>query len=172
MSRLDGPRIALVACGASKLGTRARAADLYTGNLFRHQRAYAERCCDHWYILSAKHGLVDPDTELDPYECTLATFSVAEREAWGDRVVTSFVRQWGDVVNVTPVLLAGSAYLGALRGKLVQLEHRQDVDVAWRAPIAPLARLGIGLQMAWLKAEVAEVGVELAASARRPGRVA
>lgn len=30
------------------------------------QLAYAERTCGRWYILSAKHGLVHPDTVLEP----------------------------------------------------------------------------------------------------------
>ncbi|WP_373427871.1 DUF6884 domain-containing protein [Arthrobacter globiformis] len=34
--------------------------------LFKKAAAYADRTCDRWYILSAKHHLVHPDTVIDP----------------------------------------------------------------------------------------------------------
>lgn len=59
-----------IACGAAKLTHAAKARDLYTGSLFRLARAFAERSGD-WWILSAKHGRVHPDTVLEPYDMTL-----------------------------------------------------------------------------------------------------
>jgi hypothetical protein len=151
---LDGPSIALVGCGASKLTRRAPAQDLYTGTLFRAARAYAEQH-DHWYILSARHGLVDPEMELDPYDCSLSDMSERERDAWGDSVVREMIAQWGEVDRVEWVLLAGVVYTRPIRGQLVQIAcgHRQDVQAAWRQPVAPLTRLGIGLQKQWLTRE-------------------
>jgi len=35
---------------------------------FNAMRAYATAKNDEWYILSAKNGLVHPDTELHPYD--------------------------------------------------------------------------------------------------------
>ena len=155
---MDGPRIALVACGATKLRRRALAKDLYIGSLFRAARSYAEACCDHWYILSAKHGLVDPDTALEPYEQSLAAMPCLQREAWGARVLRQLGAAWGTVQDVRWVLLAGSHYLGALRPGLVQVAggHRLDIEADWAMLEVPLARLGIGLQLQWLKREVAD----------------
>lgn len=39
-----------------------------------------------WYILSARYGLLDPDTKVAPYERALNELSVSERQAWAERV--------------------------------------------------------------------------------------
>jgi hypothetical protein len=153
---MDGPRIALVACGATKLHHRAPAQDLYIGALFQAARAYAEQCCDHWYILSAKHGLVDPETALDPYDQAMSKDEhVLSR--WAERVCSALVHEWGSITAVTWVLLAGEKCTRALRPLLVQIHRgdRTDLTATWNRPEVPLARLGIGLQLQWLKREVA-----------------
>lgn len=60
----------LIPCGNAKLAHAAPARDLYTGSLFRLARRFAE-ARGPWWILSAKHGLVHPDTVLEPYNVTL-----------------------------------------------------------------------------------------------------
>ncbi len=149
---MDGPRIALVACGAAKLRHRAPAKDLYIGPLFRAARAYAESCCDHWYILSAKHGLVDPETEIEPYDQEMSKDEqILSR--WGESVCGALHDEWGSVANVTWVLLAGERYLRALRPLLIQIHNgdRNDLVAMWNRPEAPLVRMGIGLQIEKLK---------------------
>ena len=64
-------RVALVSCVKSKLSRPAPARELYTSMLFRGLRTIAERDCDHWFILSAMHGLVEPWSMIEPYERTL-----------------------------------------------------------------------------------------------------
>lgn len=78
MSTPRAPKVWMVVpCGGSKIDTAAPARDLYTGSLFRHQLASAEREaaftaaelgveCEV-LILSALHGLVTPDMVLAPY---------------------------------------------------------------------------------------------------------
>ncbi len=67
--------ITLVACSAAKAKEPKRARSLYTSDWFRKARSYAEAreavCGDPWFILSAEHGLVHPDTELAPYDVRL-----------------------------------------------------------------------------------------------------
>lgn len=67
----DGEPIVVIACGATKLGTTAPAARLYTSPHFalmlRAARQVAERQSGRVLILSALHGLVELDTELAPY---------------------------------------------------------------------------------------------------------
>ena len=55
-----------------------------------------ERACDRWWILSALHGLVDPDAVLAPYDVTLTRASVAQRRAWSGRVLSQ-LREMGDL---------------------------------------------------------------------------
>ena len=64
--------VLLIPCVGPKLPYRARACELYQGPLFAACLAYAERLHpSKTYILSALHGLVDLEQELDPYDVTL-----------------------------------------------------------------------------------------------------
>lgn len=82
------PSVGLVACGKAKLDRPAPARELYTSALFRAASAYAERTYDHWFIISAAHQLVLPDTTLQPYNHSLTELRQSERDAWGGRVVS------------------------------------------------------------------------------------
>lgn len=41
---------------------------MYCGPLYRLALEYAKATCDDYRILSAKHGLLEPDTITEPYE--------------------------------------------------------------------------------------------------------
>lgn len=72
--------IVLIGCGKSKVDYRTRADELYTGALFRLSLKYAHTLApDAIYILSALHGLVELDKELDPYNKTLNSAKKCER---------------------------------------------------------------------------------------------
>lgn len=83
-------RIALIGCVKAKLDRPARAADLYVSPLFLGRRAWAERRCDAWYVVSALHGLLHPDDVIDPYDVTLVGASAAEKRRWAQRVLEQF----------------------------------------------------------------------------------
>ena len=67
---MTGP-VFIVPCGNEKLSHAAPARDLYTGSQFRYvfplAEAAAERTGGEVFILSALHGLVEPDRVLKPY---------------------------------------------------------------------------------------------------------
>jgi hypothetical protein len=94
-----------------------------------------------WFILSAKYGLLHPDSEVDTYECTLNTMSIAERRDWADQVSAALRRDVKDVARI--VVLAGQRYREFLMPVLTQL--CSDVRV-------PLEGLRIGEQLAWFNA--------------------
>lgn len=138
-----GHRIALVSCVKSKLEHPARAQDLYTSALFKKARAWAERHCNGWYILSAKHGLVAPSVELHPYELTLRSLKRHERLEWAHRVHVQ-MREAGLLgKGVTLVWLAGAPYKKELAQLLSDFEQED-----------PLRGLGIGKRLQWLSANV------------------
>jgi len=59
----------LIQCTKSKRSEPAKAKNLYDeSDYFCKMRAYAEATSEMWFILSAKHGLVDPETTLEPYD--------------------------------------------------------------------------------------------------------
>jgi hypothetical protein len=58
--------VILVSCVKRKRMSVAPARDLYTSTLFQGGRRYAESKGTPWYILSALHGLVEPETVVAP----------------------------------------------------------------------------------------------------------
>jgi hypothetical protein len=60
--------VGLVSCTKSKTDHSAPPKDLYEPSaLFRKARRYCKDTHDEWYILSAKHGLLEPDgPPIDP----------------------------------------------------------------------------------------------------------
>jgi hypothetical protein len=135
--------IYLVSCVARKAATRRRAADLYQSDWFGKARAYVESTGSHWFILSAEHGLLHPDTLVDPYDTALAAMSVLERRQWGARVIAQLDELLGSHFRGEIVFLAGRHYRAPLLGY-----------AAARARV-PMAGLGIGQQKAWLAAQLA-----------------
>jgi hypothetical protein len=103
-------RIGLVGCVKGKLPQASPARDLYVSDLFLGRRAFVERTCDRWFILSALHGLVDPSRVLEPYDRTLKDASAAERRAWSALVVEDLKRTLGNLGDVTFEVHAGTEY--------------------------------------------------------------
>jgi len=78
--------IGLLACAKDKKAGLHNACDLYQSHLFSLGKSYLERHCDAWFILSAKHGLLNPMAEIENYDVTLNTFNKAQRAEWVGRV--------------------------------------------------------------------------------------
>src|SRR4051794_35194237 len=98
-------RVVLVSCVKSKRKKAAPAQELYTSQLFRGMKRYAQRNADAWYILSAKHGLVRPEEVVAPYEQTLTAMRKADRLAWAERVQRALLGRLPPGADV--VILAG-----------------------------------------------------------------
>jgi hypothetical protein len=133
-------RVALVSCVKSKLDHPAPARDLYTSALFRALRGYAETHADAWFILSAEHGLVDPNEVLAPYERTLSRMGKPQRQEWASRVKAELASRVPAGAEV--IILAGQRYREGLIPFLCARGH----DVA-----VPLEGLPLGRQLQRLK---------------------
>ena len=103
-------RIGLVGCVKSKRAEPAPARDLYVSTLFAGRRAFVEMTCDQWYVLSVKHGLVDPETVIEPYDVALATHSTRERRQWARAVIEELQQRVGDLGIHEFEIHAGSQY--------------------------------------------------------------
>jgi hypothetical protein len=132
-------RIGLVGCGAQKSLERCKAKDLYTSNLFRAARAYAEATCARWYILSAKYGLLGPERVIEPYDLRLHKEGAV---GWGRRVGRQLneVLPHSAMANATIVCLAGRPYSEAI--------DLGDREFYWEEP---LRGLGLGKRIQWLR---------------------
>jgi len=76
----------LVSCVAEKTTEPSNARELYISPWFVAARSAVEATGEPWYILSAKHGLLHPDTVTAPYDSCLDWMPVEERRDWGERV--------------------------------------------------------------------------------------
>lgn len=133
--------VGLVGCASQKLQRQAPARELYVSQLFKKASAYAEATCDRWYILSAKHGLVAPDTVLEPYDMKLGTISGPPIGHWAKVVRNQLKDEIAGIENLRLVALCGGQYRTALVGGKWEYE-------------TPMEGLGIGQQLAWLTARL------------------
>jgi len=128
--------VLLIPCVGPKLAYRTRACELYQGPLFAACLAYAERLRpSKTYILSALHGLVDLEQELDPYDVTLRTLpepyrtqhpnvrvlTDAELEQWAIEVISALQSRHNlDLTRFT--VLADNDYIEPIRHAFRHIE--------------------------------------------------
>jgi hypothetical protein len=132
-------RAFLVSCVAVKQPYTTRAADLYVSPWFLKVRELVETTGDPWFILSAEHGLIAPDAIVAPYNRTLNTMPVADRQAWGARVRRQMSVSLPKVEEI--VVLAGMRYRENIMAWLTSEYTKVTV---------PMAGLPIGKQLSWL----------------------
>ena len=131
-------RIILISCVSKKLLYKAQAKDLYMSTLFKFNLQFAHSLkADKIFILSAKHGLLDLYTEIEPYNETLNKKPSNEIKQWAEGVLIS-LRNEIDIDNDEVIFLAGEKY----RKHLVPFIKNYKV---------PLKGLPIGKQLQYLK---------------------
>ena len=146
------PDILLVGCVKGKLewARPVPARDLYESPLWRSRRAYAERSGLLWYILSAKHGLLEPAAQIGWYNLDLGDLPAAERRAWSQRVVDSLL-----------------ARFPAMEGKVIEIHAGKDyVDFGLESGLKkagavvqrPLLGIPIGRHLGWYREHGVEEG--------------
>jgi hypothetical protein len=142
-------RIGLVACCKKKLDHPAPAHQLYQSPLFQMSVRWVKKHAEEWAILSAKHGLVMPDQELEPYDVSLGKMGREYRTKWRESVRKELLGRWGDSIFV---VLAGAHYRRALAG--LKMEDPIACWTQWRKDrgmSAGRAAMGMGLVMKALK---------------------
>ena len=124
---------------SKKRTTPTQAKDLYLSDWFLKARKYVEGDQSQWFILSAEHGLVSPETVLSPYEKTLNKMKISDRREWAMKVKMQMdsLLPATDRINV----LAGKRYREFLMDHLRQRAKAVDV---------PMERLPIGKQLQYL----------------------
>jgi hypothetical protein len=138
--------IGLVSCVKSKRDEPATPKELYTSDYFQKMRAYSEQHHDNWWILSAKHGLLDPDGDpIEPYDETLSGARKARKREWAEKVAEQLEDEGLLSDDITLVLHAGKDYYGEL------LPLIEDTEVSIEIPTEGLY---IGEKLAWYKQRV------------------
>lgn len=134
----------LVACCKQKHPRATNAAHLYTSDLFKKSRAYAERFGERWFILSARHHVLSPEEIAEPYNDTLNDMEPKWRRVWANCVRHVLLNR-GGIKGRHFVILAGEAYREHLTAMI------EEEGGTWEAP---MAGLGIGQQKKWLAEQV------------------
>jgi hypothetical protein len=155
--------VILLGCVKGKLGHPARAKDLYVSTLWRGRRAYAEASANGWMILSAKHGLVDPERTIAPYDVAMSQLDGDARRRWGERVVRALTERYGSLIGMTFEVHAGDAYCLAIAPLLAELGATLS---------RPLAGLGMGRQLGWYRTHNPAPVAEAISGRRRRGATA
>lgn len=102
--------VGLVGCVKMKQSVPSPAKDLYVSPLFRRQREAVESRCERWFILSAKHGLLDPELTIEPYEEALHGTSRQHRRSWSASVLAQLQAELGDLDGLHIEIHAGEDY--------------------------------------------------------------
>lgn len=131
-------KIVLISCASKKLTHNAKAKDMYVSSLFRGNIQFAISLNpDKIFILSAKYGLLNLDTTIEPYDKSLSSMPSYEAKDWANNVVTQ-LRKFVDLNNDEIIFLAGKKYRKYL------IPHIAHYSV-------PLEGLTIGKQLKYLK---------------------
>lgn len=133
--------VVLIACAKNKITEATQAKHLYNSPLFRLNYAFAEMLKPNAiHILSAKHGLLNPDTWTEPYDQTLNKMSNDELKFWARNVLQQIFSLY-DIHDTRFIFLAGEKY-------------RKHLECLLPFCVVPLKGKGIGEQLQWLKEAV------------------
>ncbi len=108
-------KVVLVSCVKTKLklnsNQKVKAKELYTSTLFKEAWIYSQQLkADKTYILSAKYGLLNPETKIGTYNETLNDKKACEIRKWGTMVLKQMNEEGLDTKRDTFILLAGQNY--------------------------------------------------------------
>jgi len=103
-------KIVLISCVSKNLPYKEKVKNLYISPLFKNKLDYAQKFKpDKIYVLSAKYGLLNLETEIEPYDLTLNNMSLNEVKVWSERVIKQISTQ-ADLNQDNFILLAGKKY--------------------------------------------------------------
>lgn len=131
----------VIGCGKTKKSRRARAAELYTGNLFQACARHARANGDTWRILSGLHGMMRPERVIAPYDARVPRRQ-REREWWAINAANALTADPTLRGGFRVVCLAGEEYAAPLRAAL----ERRGIEIE-----CPLRGMQVGERLRWLK---------------------
>ena len=120
-------RVVLIGSTGDMASASCAAADLFTSPGFVAARDHAVRAGERWFVLSARHGLLEPGDVVSPFDNQLGDRSLGYRTAWGEWVAAQLAdRMW-------------------LSGLVVEVHGGVDFAQPLRSP---LGRRGAGVELA------------------------
>lgn len=102
-----GSVILLVSCGKRKSSVPCQAKEMYNSFRFQQIKTIAESLKVRWYIMSAKYGLLSPESIIEPYDMCLINCSDEYQQQWAQCIVREFA---GVSKNTTFAVIANDDY--------------------------------------------------------------
>lgn len=134
-------KIILISCASKKLQNKAKVKDLYISTLFKYNLKYAKLLNpNEIFILSAKHGLLSLEKEINPYNKTLNKMSSKEVKIWANDILNQ-LKKVSNLKTDEFIFLAGDNYRKYL------ISHIKNHKI-------PMKGLGIGKQLKYLKEKI------------------
>ncbi len=110
--------IGLISCTNHKKKCPCTARELYSESVsFPKHLAFAEDKYDRVYVVSSKHGLVELNQLLSPYDLSLTEYTAEERAAWA-KFIAARLRLEGVTTDDTVYIHASDVYAAPLRDAL------------------------------------------------------
>lgn len=147
----------LISCSKTKGKTPGPAREMYQGGAFKLSRDLVEAQRDSYLILSAKYGLLRPETIIEPYDLSVPSMTSRKRKSWATWVFPQLravmapqgLPRWQRVSFLAGFFYAQHlTYL--LRAWSYEAGFRLEIDL-------PLQGLGIGEQLGYLSDRVRQV---------------
>jgi chaperonin cofactor prefoldin len=138
-------KIVLLSCTKSKLDKKSQAKDLYSASpMFQKTLKYGESLKpDKMFILSAKHHLLDLNTQIEPYDLTLKTMKKDEKDSWGQKVISQLKSKNIDPTKNTFIFLTGSEYMKPLKSQIPE----ENIET-------PMDGKRMGERLSWLNSQI------------------
>lgn len=135
-------KIGFDSCTKKKKDYACEAVELYSeSDLFTLASGFSMKNYDSWFILSAKHHLIEPSYKLAPYDLTLVKGPVAKKKTWSTIVAEQITKAF-TYSDVELYFHAGEDYTKLLIPQLQKAGYQC---------FKPLKGLGIGQQLKWYK---------------------
>jgi cytoplasmic iron level regulating protein YaaA (DUF328/UPF0246 family) len=130
-------KIVLISCGSKKMNKRTKAKDMYQSPLFKNSLEYALKLNpDKIFILSALYGLLDLETEIEPYDVTISNVSKqnrlkkpqlkvlnkSEKIEWGKKIIEKLAT-FSNIEKDVFIILAGLEYVKPIIPYLLNVEQ-------------------------------------------------
>ena len=127
LERPPSGRVVLIGSSGAVATAPGPAAELFTSPGFVSARDHAVRAGERWFVLSARHGLLEPADVVGPFDNQLGDRPLGYRTAWGEWVAAQLAdRMW-------------------LSGLVVEVHGGVDFAQPLRQP---LGRRGAGVELA------------------------
>jgi hypothetical protein len=125
--------VVLVGSSGATADEPTAAGGLFRSDGFARAREHAVRSQMPWFVLSAKHGLLDPDEVVSPFELQIDDQPAAYRTAWGEWVVAQLADRL-QLDGVTVEVHGGVDFAQPLRQPLARRGAVLDIPLpgTWR----------------------------------------